>query len=77
MSSHWRIRSSKVLLFQGLKAKIAEYDIFEHLPRHRGIRARTAVASTIGTTFQYLPPEYVLHALLELRFAISDKVTWI
>lgn len=59
MSSHWRIRSSKVLLFQGLKAKIAEYDIFEHLPRHRGIRARTAVASTIGTTFRrstcYMP----------------------
>ena len=52
---HWGVRSTNVLLFEGLRAKIADYDVLDQLPPpddadHAGVWS--------GTAHGYLPPEF-------------------
>ncbi|XP_066341006.1 PTI1-like tyrosine-protein kinase 1 [Miscanthus floridulus] len=51
--SHRAINSTKVLLFQGFRAKIADYDLFMQLPSDED-KAVNAVE------FSWYPPEYVM-----------------
>ncbi|CAN6288097.1 unnamed protein product [Urochloa humidicola] len=53
--THWGIKSTNVLLFQGLRAKIADYDVFEQ-GGDMGLRERRA--TSIGVACH--PPEYVM-----------------
>ncbi|CAN6283394.1 unnamed protein product [Urochloa humidicola] len=54
--SHWRIRSTNVLLFDGLRAKIADYDVFE-----QGGGLRVCCRRSTDIYVGYLPPEYVIY----------------
>ncbi|CAL4925183.1 unnamed protein product [Urochloa decumbens] len=62
--SHWGVRSTNVLLFEGLRAKIGSYDVFEQLPRPGEQGGDTLVAKrTLVPTCGYLPPEYLMTGL--------------
>ncbi|CAL4942088.1 unnamed protein product [Urochloa decumbens] len=53
--THWGINSTNVLLFQGLRAKIADYDVFEQ--GDGDMRACNRRATPINVAC--VPPEYV------------------
>ncbi|XP_039780617.1 PTI1-like tyrosine-protein kinase 1 [Panicum virgatum] len=53
--SHGGVRSTNVLLFEGLRAKIADYDVLDQLPRDD-----TGCVINFGTASAYLPPEYLM-----------------
>ncbi|CAN6305026.1 unnamed protein product [Urochloa humidicola] len=54
--THWGIRSTNVLLFEGLRAKIADYDVFA-----QGGDLRVPCRRSTDIYVGYLPPEYVMY----------------
>ncbi|KAF8722952.1 hypothetical protein HU200_022092 [Digitaria exilis] len=52
--SHWGVSSSKVLLFDGLRAKIADYDVFQQQQRDDELAGGRRVNQSINP---YEPPE--------------------
>ncbi|CAN6299252.1 unnamed protein product [Urochloa humidicola] len=57
--SHWGIRSTNVLLFEGLRAKIvAEFNVFDQ-PAMEELARDMAAAEHPWSRICYLPPEYI------------------
>ncbi|CAL4933845.1 unnamed protein product [Urochloa decumbens] len=54
---HWGVRSTNVLLFEGFRAKIADYDVFQQPAMEEQTRDMCAEHPRERTC--YLPPEYI------------------
>jgi pto-interacting protein 1 len=55
--SHWGISSTKVLLFHGFRAKIADYDLFMQLPPDEEEAGNARRLDDTADKTWYQPPE--------------------